>query len=148
MLLFDLGEMGTREPVRKTNQRWPEPSMNEGDFATYNATNKNIIAVSHRAGPCEYLFALWMGPPTSLDRPLRDRLCQGGNRTTTRLQHDTMFSNKFDSLVGSHLWPIDANPRAWVLSSSTTTATTLRSFTLNNNLPTAGSVCGSLLTQN
>ena len=114
MLLFDLSEMGTRKPVGNANQRWPEPSMNECDLSTYNAANKNIIVVSHRAGQCEYLFALRMGPPTSLDRSLCNCLCQGENRSATRLQHDTMFSNKFDSLVGSHLWPITANPRAWV----------------------------------
>ena len=61
MLLFDLSEMVTRESVRKTNQRWPKPSMNEGDLATYNAANKNIMVVSHRAGQCEYLFNSWGG---------------------------------------------------------------------------------------
>ena len=114
MLLFDLTEMGAREPVGKTNQCWPEPSMNECDFATYDAANKNIITVSHRAGQCEYLFALGVGPPTSLERSLRHRLRQGGNRPSTRLQHDTVFSNKFDGLVGGHLWPIGVNPRACV----------------------------------
>jgi len=114
MLLFDLTEMGAREPVGKTNQRWPEPSMNECDLATYDAANKNIIVVSHRAGQCEYLFALGVGPPTSLERSLRHRLCKGGNRPSTRLQHDTVFPNKFDGLVGGHLWPIGVNPRACV----------------------------------
>lgn len=114
MLLFDLTEMGAREPVGKTNQCWPEPSMNKCDLATYDAANKNIIVVSHRAGQCEYLFALGVGPPTSLERSLRHRLCQGGNRPSTRLQHDTVFSNKFEGLLGGHLWPIGVNPRACV----------------------------------
>ena len=105
MLLFDLTEMGAREPVGKTNQCWPEPSMDKCDLATYDAANKNIIVVSHRAGQCEYLFALGVGPPTSLERSLRHRLCKGGNRPSTRLQHDTVFSNKFEGLVGGHLWP-------------------------------------------
>jgi uncharacterized membrane protein YphA (DoxX/SURF4 family) len=109
MLLFNLTEMGAREPVGKTNQCWPEPSMNECDLATYDAANKNIIVVSHRTGQCEYLFALGVGPPTSLERSLRHRLCQGGNRPSTRLQHDTVFSNKFDGLVGGHLWALLAH---------------------------------------
>src|SRR5438067_11819882 len=112
MFLFDPGESGTRETIGKTDQCWPKPSMNECDFATYNAANKNIIIVSHRTGPREYFFALWVGPPTSLDRPLRHCLRQGGNRAATRLQHDTMFSNKLDRLAGSHVWPIDATLRA------------------------------------
>lgn len=75
MLLYKFSEVSTWNPVGKTNQRWPEPSVNEGNLAADNAANKNIIIISNGACPCINLSAFWVGPPTSLNRPLCHFLC-------------------------------------------------------------------------
>jgi len=106
VLFFDLAEVFARKSISEANQCRPTLSMHEGDFALGHAANKHVVGVSNRAGQSNYLFALWMRPPTPLDRPLRNRLRQRGDRSETCLHDDAVLSDERYGLPSSNdgLW--------------------------------------------
>lgn len=72
VFFVDLGEVPPGEASRRTNERWPEPAVNEGDLAVDEAANEDVLAPADGPSELEDLVTSRMGPPAPLDGPTRD----------------------------------------------------------------------------
>jgi hypothetical protein len=74
--LDDLGEMTPWKSLRRPDERWPEPTMHEGDLAVDETTHENVVGVTDCSGELEDLMAPRVCPPVPADRRTGDGLCE------------------------------------------------------------------------
>src|SRR6266478_8559890 len=67
VLLSDLGQLLGREAAGEPNQRWPEPAMNQRDFAIDEPANKDLLGFENCFKDGVDVMILRVRPPTALD---------------------------------------------------------------------------------
>ena len=76
VLLSHFGQLLRRETSGEPNQRWPEPPMNQRDFAIDEPANEHLLGIGDSLEDCEDVMALRVRPPTALDWLPDDGLCE------------------------------------------------------------------------
>lgn len=91
VLFMHLRNSVGRKSLRHSNQRRPEPAVNEGHLAIHETANEHIVRIGHRLEDGEYVVAPGMRPPAALDGFPGDRLGQPRNRALGRYEDDAVL---------------------------------------------------------
>lgn len=100
---MDLGEMLLGKVLRRTNERWPEAAVDEGDLAVDETADEDILSLANCPCELEDLVAPRMRPPTPANGSARDGDGERRDWTGRRFEDDAVLAHELCGLTKSHL---------------------------------------------
>jgi len=94
VLVPDLGQLLGHEAVGESNQRRPEPAMNQRDLAVEEPTHEDLLGFGDGFQDGVDVVAPRVRPPTAFDGFADDGLGETRRGSLRRSQHDTMLPDK------------------------------------------------------
>lgn len=108
VLVPDLSQLLRGETAGDPNQRRPEPTVNQGDLAIDEPTNKDLIGFGNGSNDCVDLTTLRVCPPATFDWFADDGFREARSGPLGGNEDDAIFSDECQRLLSREALAHDA----------------------------------------